>query len=178
MEMNSPTGWIINLPFVTNQRVQRVSTLEDLLQQADKEHVNKNNTIPYSMLQPEMRSRLEAKLVCFGGNPLYISIWKKGGGSNSHKQSDFGTLPDYPQLFQFASDAITKVKQNCNGFMWDGLVRVDIFLDANRKLRVNELESLDADYETRIEKCGNKVNELLQQYWTDAVRHIFEQLVG
>jgi len=109
--------------------------------QFHKVGLSQADVFPYLMLQGEMVSNNESKVVCDGGKALYMSsISKKGispnGANGVSKQA----------LFTFAENALLSLKAADSSFCMDSITRVDIFQTSKGKLVVNEFESLDANY--------------------------------
>lgn len=111
----------------------------------------------YIIMQPTLRNKKEYKLVFL--NKSYRHIYFE-----NYKGSSFSN-GNHERLIQFASDAIALLKERCNDFIVDGLVRVDImessiveeFLPPDDLLSraaylnscnyvVNEFEGIQANY--------------------------------
>jgi hypothetical protein len=69
------------------------------------------------------------------------------------------------EILDFAEIAIQILNRNCPQSITDGIVRVDIMEMQNKKMFVNEFESLEADYHSDGLNEA-KVNSFLVDYWT------------
>jgi hypothetical protein len=162
-------GVVVKRPYVTNTKfpffytafdsvVEHMhSTVEDIAHRSIQE-------ISYTMIQPRMANRYEAKVACFNGKAMYVAFRLRFGPSIG---ADSEVMP-------FAEFAINELQRNCRHAILDGLVRVDIFKNGSGKFVVNEFESLDADYNHAEE---GDINILLEAYWLDKMNGYVEQLV-
>ena len=95
------------------------------------------DVFPYFMLQPQIKENHEGKVVCFAGEPQYVSkCTKKGILGKVNKE----------ELFNFCRKALAALKSAVPTFCVDSLTRVDVFQCHDGKLVVNEFESFDANY--------------------------------
>lgn len=128
--------------------------------------------IPYVMLQPCMKNRLEYKVICINGEAQYVSNIKRSTGTS------FSSHP-HEALFQFAEDAILRAKNSgCPGLIINGILRVDIFQNQRGDFIVNELESLDAEYcsNNSVGECAAGV--FLEVYWYEHIIKSLQQLAA
>jgi hypothetical protein len=121
-----------------------------------------------------MENRKEYKVVVLNENPVYVSYNSKNSGSKCKSFSK----PPHDELFQFARSAVEKLKLNCSESIVDGLIRVDIFQNKEKKFVVNEFESLDAAYSANE---GNMIKdcltfEFLVLYWYKKIHLCIESL--
>ena len=97
--------------------------------------------IGYLMVQPRMKNQFERKFACMGGEVRYLT--KSGSQRSSSKHNKA-----YPvdEAMAFAQQALEVTRQRVGEhFIWQGLLRVDVFEVRPGKYVVNEFESLDAD---------------------------------
>ena len=95
------------------------------------------DVFPYFMLQGQITHNHEGKVVCFGGEPQYVS--------KSSKKGILGKVSK-DVLFDFCRGALVALKRAVPSFSVDCLTRVDVFQRSDGRLVVNEFESLDACY--------------------------------
>ena len=81
-------------------------------------------------------------------------------------------------LFKFAEDAIANLKANCEEFLMDQIVRVDIFFDKVRGcLCVNEFESLEAMV-TNTGDNESAIQSKLKAYYKSISVELFESCIA
>ena len=89
-------------------------------------------------------------------------------------------LPGYSidEMIKFGLDALDIAGRSNNSYIFDGLVRVDIFKANDGRLVVNELESLDAEYNCADVGKVAATDEFLELYWKgkifDCISNLFE----
>jgi hypothetical protein len=171
---NEGCGWVVKAPYTTNSEfVKFAKSFEDIFFSVNLATTKYFGNIPYMLLQPRMKNRKEYKVVVLNERPTYISYNPKDSGSDRKAFSK----PPYTDLLEFADIALQKLKKNCPETISDGLIRVDIFQNENKKFIVNEFESLDANYAANE---GNMVkdsitSESLNFYWMQKIEKIFAQ---
>jgi hypothetical protein len=152
-------GWVVKAPYTTNKdfvkfcksEKQVINRIKDAKERFDE-------VIPYVMLQPTMANKNEDKVVLVGMKPYYIAD-KAINPGHGRKSADQATLS------AFAVRAVTLLKQRDPNFIADGLVRVDIFCNAQGRLVVNEIESLEANYSKQPLELEMQVSTALVDYW-------------
>jgi len=115
------SGWILKLPFQTNQRVKFPKTCEEIYKFLRAYH-NKPEycMMPYAMLQPCMSNRQEYKIVCVNGKACSVNFMEKCVGKS------FSSDP-HADISNFAEYAVHLLHQRCPNTIVDGIVRVDFF---------------------------------------------------
>jgi len=175
---NECNGWVVKSPYTTNCDFRQFCrSFGCIWKSVIRAEVRFKRQMSYVMLQPMMINRREDKVVVFNGKASHIadkSINPCGGG---HKFAE----PD--QLFEFAEEAVKLLKERVPSFLCDGLVRVDIFCDAESKLVVNEFESLEATHYSANHTVECIVSQVLTNYWLSilnrcAQRILFEKASG
>ena len=156
-------GWFVKAPWTTNGGfAKHAKTIDEVflkLRLAAKEFgADENNRaksiIPYVMIQPCMRNRREYKIVCLNRVPIYITSYSKKSGRA------FGTVEE---KLAFAKLAIEILGKRIPFALLDGLIRVDIFINAKGEMVVNEFEGFEAGYADG--KHDLTVEEFLSEYW-------------
>ena len=83
---------------------------------------------------------------------------------------------DRDELINFGLQVIQKVEERSNNAcIVDGLFRVDVFKGNNGSLVVNELETMDLEYFSRVEQNPLSVLMFLQYYWE---KKIYDCITG
>lgn len=133
-------GWIIKMPYTTNQRYSRSRSLADVIGRLKKLNRMYWSTHRYCFMQPYLENKMEYKVVCFNGTVEYIgSVGHSARVGGSRKA--FGT-PD--QVIAFAQKALDTLRQRDPTTCAQGIFRVDVMYSAKRKMIVNEFESFEA----------------------------------
>ena len=78
-------------------------------------------------------------------------------------------------LIKFGLQVMRKVEDRSTACIVDGLFRVDVFKGNNGSLVVNELETMDLAYFSRIEQHSLTVLMFLQYYWE---KKIYDCIAG
>jgi hypothetical protein len=100
------------------------------------------------MMQRYLLNKHEIKVTCINGRPLHHS--HKNYSENRRK---FPDKADDEFLFTFAKSAIDELKSACPEFLCSGITRVDImYCQVLEEYYVNEVESLEAGFDTRHRK--------------------------
>jgi hypothetical protein len=159
---------VIKAPFVTNRQhyhgypknveaaiVHVARAVNDLFHSK----FSKCYEISYLILQERVTSNGEVKVVFCGKTFSHIA----GGRYDKKSFSSITTQ----ELILFASDALESLDDG--QFILDGLVRVDLMCNNEGKLVVNELESLDADYDSLQMEDTSRANAFLDQYWEQKI---------
>jgi hypothetical protein len=117
-----------------------------------------------------MLNRKEYKVVVFNQEVQYISYNAKHAKSKG--TFAFSEAP-HEKLFAFVHQVIQDLKSSCQSFMFDGLVRVDVFQNQCGDMVVNELESLEAHYHGSNNNSGvisqHLMTENLTNYWSEKI---------
>jgi hypothetical protein len=156
-------GWVVKLPFVTNQIVKGLKTKAEVIK---KLHSIFNNDIqgiyPYAIIQPCMRNRKEYKVVYIPSKSIvYVSSATTTAG---HYKKAFPTGKDHCDLFEFVGRAVKVFQDACPHSICDGLFRVDVFMNQANEFIVNEFESFEAVYYGKS-ILENTVTNHLKEYW-------------
>jgi hypothetical protein len=113
-----------------------------------------------------MRNRCEKRVALFRGKAMHmVNIKNKMNGS----AAAFAATEE--EIYRFAEEALSALKMNCNSAICDGLVRVDIFMNAKGKMKVNEFESLEAAYYSGDHKKELLLNTKLEAYWDGLIKN-------
>jgi len=106
-------GWVVKLPFVTNQVIKGIKSREDLIKRIYSIFTTDTKGIyPYVMIQPCMKNRKEYKVVYIPRKDiLYVANIKGAKHSNGRKAFSSG---DHLELFAFVKKPTTF---NCNCFV-------------------------------------------------------------
>lgn len=115
-----------------------------------------------------MEKKNETKVVCIGGVGQSISISDRTKGLTSEVSQS--------QLFAFAEETIVKLRECEPAFLWDGLIRIDIFKTKAGKLVVNEVESLDSNFSHSKMDKQLELESKLTIYWKHKIRDCFKRL--
>ena len=85
----------------------------------------------------------------------------------SHSKNKIKIIKDPQVLLDFAVSAWLKLKERTkHSFLCNGITRVDLFCTKYGELKVNEFESLDANYcASESQVC--RTAELIKEYHTD-----------
>jgi hypothetical protein len=156
-------GWVVKLPFVTNQIVKGLKTKDEVIKKLRSIFSNdKQGIYPYAMIQPCMRNRKEYKVVYIPSKSIvYVSSSTTTAG---HYKKAFPTGKDHCDLFDFVKRAVEAFQDACPHSICDGLFRVDVFMNQANKFIVNEFESLEAVYYGKS-ILENTVTNYLKDYW-------------
>lgn len=162
-------GVIIKHPYVTHMTcppalTSKAAVISKLNSVANAIEEGRALEISYTMMQPRMECRTEAKVVCFNGTAMYIATTLFHGGS-------IGTTDE---MLEFAEKAIRDLAKACPFAILDGLVRVDIFRNKAGQLVVNEFESLEADF-AHNKKDGD-VFTALSLYWFNKCSQCLDEI--
>ena len=175
--------WIVKGPYTThgNDRwIMRTSKIFKSLEYAVDEIIcileNKTITgisdvdlhgiLPYVMLQPHMDNVKEKKVVVLNGKAAYIA-------QSSHTGKQFTKSNE--EVMIFAENAVQHLKEACPSAIIDYLVRVDIFQNKDGELKVNEFESVEANYNGADNKKNCVASNFLYKYWCTVIRSIFKK---
>jgi hypothetical protein len=119
-----------------------------------------------------MSNRKEYKVVVFNQEVQYIAYNSKNAKSKG--TFAFSAQP-HTELIAFVHQVVQDLKLSCPSFIYDGLVRVDVFQNQYGEMVVNELESLEADYHASNNNRGNvaqhAVTEKLTNYWSEQIEY-------
>ena len=164
-------GWVIKAPFTTNsESVRFPKSFADMETQMGILSRKYFGHIPYLMIQPCMYNRKEYKIVSLNAVPTYAASIASGRNKRSVGgiSKSFG---DTDSLLAFAELAIRRFRLHSPFAVTNGLLRVDIFQDAQGNMVVNEIESLDAEYGCSM--YGGKfqmfTHSFLIKYWEKKV---------
>ena len=67
---------------------------------------------------------------------------------------------------------VSALISNCEGFLCDGLIRVDIMCTNDGRLIVNEIESLEASYNSKNFNNNLQLTNKLVQYWINQISEL------
>ena len=112
--------------------------------------------LPYCFIQPRVDQNKEYKILCLGGKPR--ALVEVIGTGNA-----FETPLD--EIFKFAQKVLDKLKASYSETMDEFIIRVDIF-EVNGKLKLNEVESFDANYKLNASLKGRLGGENIEK-WND-----------
>jgi hypothetical protein len=104
------------------------------------------------------------QVVLFNGKYQYVNSKPK----SPYPCYSFSVEP-HTRLQYFAEYAVSELSTKCPGAITDGLVRVDIFENAQKSLVVNEFESLEASYYHNLQ---HTVTSRLVHYWGEKINTI------
>jgi len=156
-------GWVVKLPFVTNQIVKGLKTKADVIKKLHSIFNKDNQGIyPYAMIQPCMKNRKEYKVVYIPSKSIiYVTSSSTTAG---HYKKAFPTGNNHCDLFDFVKRVVTVFQDACPHSICNGLFRVDVFMNNSNKFIVNEFESLEAVYYGKsIQESA--VTNFLKEYW-------------
>jgi hypothetical protein len=167
MEANEENGcgWVIKGPFTTNSQcikfAHSIDEMEDAMRILSAKYFGH---LPYLMIQPCMYNRKEYKVVVLNNTAVYKAGISTGSNNKSKNgvNRKFGELKD---LLQFAQTALERLRSNAPFAITDGLFRVDIFQTITGRMVVNEFESLDAEYQSKISGTDEATYSFLERYW-------------
>ena len=113
--------------------------------------------IPYMMLQQRVTNNDEAKL-CFLNKKFshFVSGSSTVQSFRGYSQHD---------LILFAYQCLQSLANLSHIYIFDGLVRVDLFKDDQGLLVLNEIESLEAGCQSSLEQKNCQTNQFLINYW-------------
>lgn len=156
---NEGEGWVVKSPYTTNcDFIKYCKTVRAVINAVSLALHLYAEQMPYVMVQPRMTNRCEEKVVLVNCKPFYIADKSMNPGSGF-------SFASQDQLFEFAIDAVRLLKLREPAFQSKGLVRVDVFCNAEGKLLVNEFESLEAVYYKRPLELENQVTSALALFW-------------
>lgn len=176
--MHGHSGLVLKAPYSTNKSYSFFCPKDrhEVLLRLSQTYVaifasrsSRETKIPYYMLQPRMLNPFEYKVICWNGTPAYITD-RKGKGS-AFAQGEEG------RLFAFARDAIAALKFARPHTITEGVVRVDIFQDPHGWV-VNEFESLEANYYSKVGAQEAHTSQKWRLFWTSILKECGEELVG
>ena len=170
-------GWVVKLPFVTNQIVKGIKNKADVIRRLSSVFNNDSRGIyPYAMIQPCMKNRKEYKVVYIPErNITYVTSTRVSAG---HYKKAFATGDNHSDLFAFVKRAVAVFRDDCPHSICDGLFRVDVFMNQANEFIVNEFESLEASYYSRS-TVENSVTHFLKEYWYEKLKSVdlIQQLI-
>lgn len=162
-------AWILKAPFTTNSQHFKtfVSTPFEALSAMNR--VTRDLTsqrptcydIPYMMLQERVIDNTEVKMV-------YLNLeFSHFASSPSRNQATRLRGFNDDDLVSFGHTVLERLVSNSldQVYILDGLVRIDIFKDNNGELVLNEVESLEAGYQTCDASSCARVDDFLHIYW-------------
>jgi len=160
---NEGEGWVVKAPYTTNcDFIRYCRTVPAVILAVATAQRRFEDLMPYVMIQPRMTNRREEKVVLVNGKPFYIADKAMNRGTGL-------LFASQDQLFEFAVDAVRLLKQRDPAFQSKGLVRVDIFCNAEGKLLVNEFESLEAVYYKKSSVLESRVTATLVLFWQNVL---------
>jgi hypothetical protein len=169
-------GWVLKLPFQTNQIVKFPKNNREIFHAMSRYHSRPEYCMmPYALLQPCMSNRKEYKVVCVNGKACSVNFVTNSLGRA------FSSAP-HADICNFAEYAVHLLGIRCPAAIIDGIVRVDIFLNKKNKYIVNEFESLEAvtypGGRAKSDAVGAVLTEFNTQYWCLKVLNILSEIVG
>ena len=184
-------GWVVKAPYTTNKGCRHfcnstdavINSLKNIAKRfgpIQRKVVSTNKVlgdsydrpvqiIPYIMIQPCMKNRLEYKVVVLNGKAI-SETWN-GNSSHQHSRA-FGTSES---RLKWAEEQVRTLRMKCPHALLDGLVRVDFFCDMNGKWVVNEFESLEAGFSGPNPTTDIEVMMFLKHYWLQKLLDIFRK---
>jgi hypothetical protein len=163
-------GFVVKLPFTTNcQSIRFCTTYEkvfDAINMFNCKEFNGGDDIPYAIIQPRLRNRREEKITLHNGKAR----------TRFTKNTNGKVFLDQKNLFNFAENALLKLKEVVPSTITDGLTRVDIMITDYGKIIVNEFESLEATYYSS-KTCSNEevsTQQFLELYWVKNLNELFK----
>lgn len=117
--------------------------------------------LPYMLLQPRLKNSKECRVVCLKRKAQYIADINVGSAGLK-----FGESKD---IMKFAERAVNTLRKNCPQSITDGLVRVDVMSFSDGRFVVNEFESLEANFNSKVHGNELKVNTFLMEYWSQKI---------
>jgi hypothetical protein len=172
-EHNEGSGCVVKMPYTTNREFCHFAKSEDVLIGTIRLAISRYTGImPYVMVQPCMVNPRETKVVCWNG----VAKWIAHNGSTRGK-----SISKFPhaELFRFVEMAIAELKQQCPAAIVNGLVRVDVFKNAQSSYVVNEFESLEAQYQSVSAEVTQDawVMTELTKYWIAVIHDSLMRLM-
>jgi hypothetical protein len=159
-------GWYLKLPFTTNGEGRRpCRSIEKLLDAVRTTIINFEGRIPYFMVQPRLRNRMEYKVIVLNGSPKYICPKFQCPGNTRA----FSKVPHTRQdILDFAKLAVMHLHRACPAAITSFMLRVDIMESNDGRFIVNEFESLEAMFESTP---SNQllVQTFLQSFWKSVI---------
>ena len=147
-------GFVVKVPYTTNQKYRRLKTVEDIVRTVLGHRDQYLDVIPYVMLQAYLHNTVEYKVVCFNGKAMYEASIDQCNRARGRKKS-FSTKQ---KRFEFAEEVLQKLKTVCPSLELSSVVRVDIFwCDYLNKMVVNEFESLEARCDATDRECVKEI---------------------
>lgn len=161
-------GWVVKLPFVTNQVVKGIKSKDDVIKKIHSIFATDSMGIyPYVMIQPCMKNRKEYKVVYIPKkNILYVANIRGAMHANGKKAFSFG---NHEALFAFIKTTVEFFRAECPHAICDGLFRVDVFMNDTKEFVVNEFESMEAGYYGKSEL---EVTHFLKEYWAEKLMEV------
>ena len=175
--------WILKAPFTTNSQhfksyVENSSDAFSAMNRVTRDlYHNSMPTcyeIPYMMLQERVKDNAEVKMIFLNFEFNHFA---------STRGRNFVTrLPGYSEedLIAFGYSVLEKLKSNNLGqvYILDGLVRIDIFKANSGELVLNEVESLEAGYQTSDAVSCARVDDFLHTYWETKIYDSINRLLN
>jgi hypothetical protein len=140
----------------TARRIYKIGCLSNGTKFHETKPLDQAPELPYCFIQPRVNSNREYKIICLGGKPR--ALVEVIGTGKAFKTS-------LDEIFEFAQKVLDRVKKNYPETIDKFIIRVDIF-EVNGKLKLNELESFDANYKLNASLRNRLGGEMLEK-WTD-----------
>jgi hypothetical protein len=163
-------GFVVKLPFTTNcQSIRYCNTYEDVLTSItyfNSLSLDGGDDIPYAMVQPRLKNKREEKIVLLNCKAITRFTKNKSGKSFLSKY----------ELFEFAENAMKRLKCKIPSVIADGLTRVDIMVTDDGRIIVNEFESLEATYYSNSVNTNEELitERFLKLYWINKLKEIMK----
>ena len=122
-------------------------------------------------MQPCLVNKMEYKVVVFGAEVALTDPNRK-----ATPRSPFHTDDNLSDIMSFARLAVDVLAAGNPGLMRDGLLRVDIMQTRNKRMIVNEFESLEALYACSKQADTHRIELFLIDYWRKKLIHLLEKL--
>jgi hypothetical protein len=170
---------VLKAPYTTNCSYRSFCGTEQKLFDALVSASKIQQSIPYVIVQPCLYNRKEYKVVCFNERAMYICNPSITGRKSKDGICIAFSTPS--AIMEFANLAIQEAKANLPYLLCDGLFRVDIMQGGDGFCKVNEFESLEANYEDLGKNqhlTEYKIVHLLTQYWMKKIMECFEELIN
>lgn len=175
---NEGDGWVMKAPFTTNSSYCKFAkTFDNLVSFLVTACRTDYGSIPYMMIQACMNNRKEYKVILLGGEPAYLA--RIAGHSSKRSSNGINkafSKPPHTEIMEFAKLSMQRCSQLCPNLLTDGLFRVDIFITIDKRLVVNEFESLEANYPSNIETEAFAAHQFMQTYWARKIIACFANL--